>query len=61
MTGNGSFVEVQGTGEESVFSEDELAALLALPKKGIRDLTTIQAEAVSAYPTLSEFFKKQLS
>ncbi len=30
MTGEGRFVEVQGTGEEATFSEDELKALLAL-------------------------------
>lgn len=46
MTGSGKFVEIQGTGEEDVFSEEELAALLKLAKKGIRELTDIQKTAL---------------
>ncbi|MDR1963541.1 MAG: ribonuclease PH [Planctomycetaceae bacterium] len=42
MTGAGRFVEIQGTGEEATFSEQELAQLLALGKKGIRELINIQ-------------------
>ena len=42
MTGGGQFVEVQGTGEETTFSEKELAALLKLGRAGIRELTGIQ-------------------
>ena len=42
MTGKGQFVEIQGTGEEDTFSEDELASLLKLAKQGIADLTEIQ-------------------
>jgi len=45
MTGGGRFVEVQGTGEQSTFSESQLAEMLALAKKGIDELTAIQAEA----------------
>lgn len=51
MTGNGQFVEVQGTGEESTFSEDELAALLRAAKQSIRELTAQQEAALgSAWP-----------
>ena len=46
MTGGGQFVEIQGTGEESTFSEAQLAALLKLAKKGIRELSKIQREAL---------------
>ena len=42
MTGQGSYVEVQGTGEESTFSEDELQRLLQLAKSGIQQLTQVQ-------------------
>jgi len=42
MTGSGQFVEVQGTGEEATFSEDELASLLKLAKRGITELTDLQ-------------------
>ena len=38
MTGSGRFVEIQGTGEEAVFDEDQLACMLTLARKGIREL-----------------------
>ena len=38
MTGSGRFVEIQGTGEEATFGEDDLHELLGLAKKGIQDL-----------------------
>jgi ribonuclease PH len=47
MTGHGAFVEVQGTGEESSFTEEELAAMLALGKKGIRELLQQQQAAAA--------------
>jgi ribonuclease PH len=46
MTGNGRYVEVQGTGEESPFSHDELLALLSIAKKGIEDIHLIQSKAL---------------
>ena len=46
MTGKGQFVEIQGTGEEATFSEKELAELLKLAKKSIKELTAIQKSAV---------------
>ena len=48
MTGKGQFVEIQGTGEESTFSESQLGELLALAKKGIRQLTRIQKDALKS-------------
>jgi ribonuclease PH len=36
MTGQGKFVEVQGTGEEAPFSRQELDELLALAESGIQ-------------------------
>ena len=42
MTGAGKFVEVQGTGERTTFDEQELAALLALARGGLRDLQALQ-------------------
>ena len=51
MTGHGNFVELQGTGEEDVFTEEELASLLTLAKKGIKELTEIQEKALeTAWP-----------
>lgn len=46
MTGQGKFVEIQGTGEEDVFSESELQSLLKLAKKGIKELTQVQKKAL---------------
>ncbi len=42
MTGGGRYVEVQGTGEEATFSDEELAAMLRLARKGVADLTEMQ-------------------
>jgi ribonuclease PH len=46
MTGSGRFVELQGTGEEATFSEEELAQLLALGRTGVNHLVNMQKEAL---------------
>jgi len=46
MTGGGKFVEIQGTGEKATFSDSELETLLALGKKGIRELFAVQKDAL---------------
>jgi ribonuclease PH len=46
MTGQGRFVEVQGTGEEATFSEEELSAMLALARGGIRELIGLQKKSL---------------
>jgi ribonuclease PH len=43
MTGQGQFVEVQGTGEEATFSHDQLNGLLALAQKGLKEIASAQA------------------
>ncbi|MBT2868399.1 ribonuclease PH [Chromobacterium violaceum] len=47
MTGSGRFVEVQGTAEGEPFSEEEMAAMLALARKGIAELLAHQRQALS--------------
>lgn len=42
MTSDGRYVEVQGTGEEAPFAEEELSQLLLLAKKGICQLIEVQ-------------------
>ena len=42
MTGRGQFVEVQSSGEESTFSPEQLASLLVLAQKGLKDLSALQ-------------------
>src|ERR1700685_3228839 len=43
MTGQGRFVEVQGSGEEATFSHDQLQELVALAGKGLKELAALQA------------------
>lgn len=47
MNSAGDFIEVQGTGEESVFTQDQLNEMLSLGKQGIRDLVAAQATALA--------------
>lgn len=42
MTAGGRFIEIQGTGEEATFDEDQLAELLKLAKKGIQELVELE-------------------
>ena len=46
LTEEGRFVEVQGAGEESTFSEAEFYGLVELGKKGVRDLVARQREVL---------------
>jgi ribonuclease PH len=46
MNSVGEFIELQGSGEESTFSETQLANLLALGKTGIRELLAAQQAAL---------------
>lgn len=46
MTESGRFVEIQGTGEESTFSETELLKMLEYAKKGINELISIQKQVL---------------
>ena len=47
MTGSGGFVEVQGTAEGTPFSRTEMDTLIALADAGIRDLVTLQRQALA--------------
>jgi len=46
MTGNGRFVEVQGTGEEASFTRQEMDGMLALAQQGIEWLINYQKEVL---------------
>ena len=46
-TSDGKYVEVQGTGEESTFSAEELTALLAGADTGLDALFAFQKEALN--------------
>ncbi|MDH6230626.1 ribonuclease PH [Mesorhizobium soli] len=47
MTGKGGIVEIQGTAEGAPFTEEEFANLMALAKKGISRLVSLQQMAVA--------------
>ena len=49
MTGGGRFIEIQGTGEEATFDDDDLAALLKLARGGIKRLTALQKESLGKH------------
>jgi ribonuclease PH len=52
MTDKGEYIEIQGTGEESPFSQEDLLQLLQLGQAGINDLIKIQKEALGSMSAL---------
>ncbi len=48
LTGDGEYIEMQGTAEKQTFSEEELAKMIGLAKKGISELTRIQNDALQS-------------
>jgi len=48
VTGRGEFVEIQGTGERTTFSDEQLGLMINYAKKGIKELTEIQTQTLEA-------------
>lgn len=48
MTEDLDFVELQASGEEATFSDTELASMLTLARKGIKEIVKLQKEAIIA-------------
>ncbi|MFQ5713036.1 MAG: ribonuclease PH [Candidatus Scalinduaceae bacterium] len=46
LTGDGEYIELQGTGEQQTFSEKELAEMISQAKKGVNQLTQMQKQAL---------------
>ncbi len=46
MTEDLEFVELQGSGEESVFTGEQMTAMLDLARKGVAEITTLQRRAI---------------
>lgn len=57
MTEGGQYVEVQGSGEEAVFTAEEMTQMLTLAAKGIADITAAQKEAIARadQPSAADF------
>jgi len=47
MTGNGQFIEVQGTAEGEAFTRTEMDALLTLAEQGIAELVALQKQTLA--------------
>ena len=66
MTERVEFVEVQGSGEEAVFTGEQMESMLSLAKKGVGELITLQKAAIleadrpgnDAFASLAAAFKK---
>lgn len=58
MTGSGRLVEIQGTGEESTFSRDELNQLVDLAELGVSVITRMQRAALPKNELYGQFFAK---
>ena len=54
MTEAGEYVEVQGSGEEAVFTADEMAQMPALASKGTAAITKAQKEAIARADAVSD-------
>ena len=48
MAEGGEFVEMQGTGEDGTFTDEQLAAMLSLGKSGCEEICKLQREAIRA-------------
>lgn len=67
MTEHGEYVEVQGSGEEAVFTEAEMVQMLALARKGITAITAAQKDMISRadeatdadFNSLRDFFARK--
>jgi len=45
-TGDGKFVEIQGTAENAVFTKKEMDEMIEVAEKGIRRLTSFQKKSL---------------
>jgi len=52
-TEKGEFVELQGSGEEATFSDEEMAKMLGLARKGIAEIVVKQKAAIVAADEVS--------
>ena len=47
MTDQGEFVEVQGSGEEAVFTADQMCRMLELGRKGLEEIAELQRQVIA--------------
>ncbi|TGB04131.1 ribonuclease PH [Halobacillus salinus] len=61
MTGDGEFVELQGTGEEATFTMPQLQTMLSLAQKGVEELVEMQKEAIGSYAEVIDNLREKAS
>lgn len=67
MTERGEYVEVQGSGEEAVFTADEMAQMLSLASEGVQQIIAAQRSAIARadeageadFASLRDFFNRR--
>ena len=47
MTDKMEFVEIQGSGEEATFSSEQMAEMIRLATRGVKELVEMQKEAIA--------------
>lgn len=57
MTGSGRFVEIQGTGEEATFSDEDLSELLRLARTGLAEIRQAQLNHLPNSPAFAHLHK----
>ena len=60
MTGAGNFVEIQATGEEYSFTQNEFDKMLEYGKLGINKLIHIQKQFIEGMPSIGHWKKKDI-
>ena len=60
MTGSGEFVEVQATGEEFTFSQEQFNQMIEYGKIGIEKLINIQKQFIEGVPSLGHWKRKDI-
>ncbi len=60
MTGSGEFVEVQATGEEYTFTQEQFNQMIEYGKIGIEKLINIQKQFIEGVPSLGHWKRKDI-
>ena len=60
MTGSGDFVEVQATGEEYTFNQDQFNQMIEYGKLGIEKLINVQKKFIEGVPSLGHWKRTDL-
>ena len=54
MTENLDLIEMQGSGEESTFTEEQMLEMLRYSKKGVAEIAVLQREAIAGFDATAD-------